>query len=46
MATDCVFPRCELLAEPDSDTCTDHHNVTVAASGSWVDDTHLEGGHG
>lgn len=40
----CGLPGCGRTADPASGMCVRHALVRV--SGSFVDDTHLEGGHG
>lgn len=40
----CGFPGCSRTADPANLMCVRHSAVRVA--GSYVDDTHLEGGHG
>lgn len=43
-AVSCSFPDCHRTADPDTGMCGAHKGVRVA--GSYVDDNHLEGGHG
>lgn len=40
----CGFPDCHRDADPETGMCGPHRGVRVA--GSYVDDNHLEGGHG
>lgn len=45
MSAGCQLPKCEKPAV-DHGMCRDHQKVHVSSTGSWVDDNHLEGGHG
>lgn len=42
----CDFPGCDRHAERGLRMCDYHVMVRLASNGSWVDDSHLEGGHG
>lgn len=45
MAT-CEFPACNNATPGEATTCSLHATVRIDPRGSWVDDAHLEGGHG
>lgn len=40
----CCFPACDRIADPTTARCGLHERVQI--SSSYVDDRHLEGGHG
>lgn len=40
----CCFPECHRIADPVTGKCGLHERVQISTS--YVDDTHLEGGHG
>jgi len=42
----CDFPGCDRHAELGSRMCDYHVLVRLASNGSWVDDSHPDGGHG
>ena len=42
----CDFPGCERHAELGGRMCDYHVMVRLASNGSWVDDSHADGGHG
>jgi hypothetical protein len=42
----CDFPGCERRAELGARMCDYHVMVRIASNGSWVDDHHIDGGHG
>jgi hypothetical protein len=42
----CDFPGCDRHAELGVRMCDYHVMVRLSSNGSWVDDGHLEGGHG
>lgn len=42
----CDFPGCDRHAEHGVRMCEYHAMVRLASNGSWVNDTHADGGHG
>lgn len=42
----CDLPGCGHRAVAGSPMCEDHELVRVASNGSWVPDSHADGGHG
>ncbi len=42
----CDLPGCGRRAVRGSPMCQDHEMVRVASNGSWVPDSHADGGHG
>lgn len=42
----CDFPGCDRHAELGGRMCDYHVMVRLASNGSWVDDSHADGGHG
>lgn len=42
----CDFPGCQCHAALGARMCEHHVMVRLASNGSWVDDTHADGGHG
>ena len=42
----CDFPGCDRHAELGLRMCEHHAMVRLASNGSWVDDSHTDGGHG
>lgn len=42
----CDFPGCDRHAELGARMCDYHVMVRLASNGSWVDDSHADGGHG
>ena len=42
----CDFPGCDRHAELGGRMCDYHLMVRLASNGSWVDDSHADGGHG
>jgi hypothetical protein len=42
----CRFPECAAPPETPTGMCHLHRKVTIADGGSYVDDSHREGGHG
>ncbi len=43
---ECDFPGCHAPAHPGSSMCLDHLLVRISGCGSWVDDRHVDEGHG
>lgn len=42
----CDFPGCDRHAELGVRMCDYHVMVRLSSNGSWVDDSHADGGHG
>lgn len=42
----CDFPGCDRQAELGLRMCDHHMMVRLSSNGSWVDDSHADGGHG
>lgn len=42
----CDFPGCDRHAELGLRMCDHHVMVRLSSNGSWVDDSHADGGHG
>lgn len=42
----CDFPECERHAQLGGRMCDYHELVRLSSNGSWVDDSHADGGHG
>lgn len=42
----CDFPGCDRHAELGVRMCDYHEMVRLSSNGSWVDDSHADGGHG
>lgn len=46
LGASCDFPGCDRPAELGPRMCDYHVVVRLSSTGSWVDDSHPDGGHG
>jgi hypothetical protein len=46
LGASCDFPGCDQHADLGARMCERHVMVRLSSNGSWVDDSHRDGGHG